>query len=248
MNIQPKTNYSTLFGSLNTSDNGMAGINFSDYASIKNGSYGKLLKAYYAKDDVASDKKSNTKVDADKASEYSAVSSAAKDAAKAADALISKGTESLFKEKDIVSVDEEGKEVTTRGYDMNAIYKSVKSFADKYNAFINKAKKSSSDKVAREADSLANQMNGYYSKLKSVGIEINDNDTLSIDEETFKKSDIGTLKSLFNGNQSTAYQVASKISMIGTTATSEANSAKGYTSAATYADSYSVGNLLNSIV
>ena len=27
----------------------MGGINLSDYASIKNGSYGKLVKAYYAK-------------------------------------------------------------------------------------------------------------------------------------------------------------------------------------------------------
>ena len=37
-------NISSLFGSLN-GNNSFGSINFSDYASIKNGSYGKLLKS-----------------------------------------------------------------------------------------------------------------------------------------------------------------------------------------------------------
>ena len=41
--------YSSLFGGgAPYIDNGMGGINVSDYAMIKNGSYGKLMKAYYA--------------------------------------------------------------------------------------------------------------------------------------------------------------------------------------------------------
>lgn len=40
--------YSSLFGGgAPYIDNGMGGINVSDYAMIKNGSYGKLMKAYY---------------------------------------------------------------------------------------------------------------------------------------------------------------------------------------------------------
>ena len=52
-NINMKNDYSYLFQSMNTSANsGMSGMSsiLSDYSSIKNGSYGKLLKAYYAKD------------------------------------------------------------------------------------------------------------------------------------------------------------------------------------------------------
>ena len=51
--------YSTLFGGgAPYIDSGMGGINVSDYAMIKNGSYGKLMKAYYAKQDA--DKLSQT--------------------------------------------------------------------------------------------------------------------------------------------------------------------------------------------
>ena len=51
--------YSTLFGGgAPYIDSGMGGVNVSDYAMIKNGSYGKLMKAYYAKQDA--DKLSQT--------------------------------------------------------------------------------------------------------------------------------------------------------------------------------------------
>lgn len=43
--------YSYLFGGMQTPSTGSA-FNLSDYAAIKNGSYGKLLKAYYAKQDA----------------------------------------------------------------------------------------------------------------------------------------------------------------------------------------------------
>ncbi|MBP9997021.1 MAG: hypothetical protein KBT19_07065 [Lachnospiraceae bacterium] len=247
MKIQPKNDLSMLFNSLNTSGSALSTINLADYTSIKNGSYGKLLKAYYAKDDVEPKTKDVTK-DKSKTAQYSAVAAAADSVNEAAKPLLKTGSESLFNKKDIKSVDEEGKEVVTKGYDYEAIYKAVNNFADKYNTFITKAKNSSSDKVAREADSLANQMNGYYTKLREVGIEINDDDTLSVNKESLMKADIGSLKSLFDGNRSTTYQVVSKVGMIGSSAKSEANTTKGYNSSANYADSYSVGNLLNSIV
>ena len=43
--------YSTLLGGGTTGGTGASTL-LSDYASIKNGSYGKLLKAYYAKQDA----------------------------------------------------------------------------------------------------------------------------------------------------------------------------------------------------
>lgn len=51
--------FSTLFGGgAPYIDSGMGGVNVSDYAMIKNGSYRKLMKAYYAKQDA--DKLSQT--------------------------------------------------------------------------------------------------------------------------------------------------------------------------------------------
>lgn len=57
MNISMRNDYSYLFNSMNskaTSSNSMYGINLSDYASIKSGGYGKLMKAYYSSDVSAS--------------------------------------------------------------------------------------------------------------------------------------------------------------------------------------------------
>ena len=54
MGINVNMDYSTLFGSLpgaNSSNNIMSGLSgmLSDYSSIRNGSYGKLVSAYYKK-------------------------------------------------------------------------------------------------------------------------------------------------------------------------------------------------------
>ncbi|MBR1598445.1 MAG: hypothetical protein IJ661_06040 [Lachnospiraceae bacterium] len=57
-------NYSSLFASINKSnaDNGWDLSGLADYASIKNGSYGKLVRSSYAKaNSTSSDSNSNTK-------------------------------------------------------------------------------------------------------------------------------------------------------------------------------------------
>ena len=63
--ITGRTDYSALFSSLNGGKStGIGGGSYSlaDYASIKNGSYGKLMKAYYGKNKTAlSDAASATK-------------------------------------------------------------------------------------------------------------------------------------------------------------------------------------------
>ena len=50
IDVSNKQDYSYLFQSMSSSSGGMGNLNFlSDYASIRNGSYGKLLKTYYNK-------------------------------------------------------------------------------------------------------------------------------------------------------------------------------------------------------
>ena len=58
MKINQGTDYSALFSSLNTSS---TGFSLNDYAQIKNGSYGKLMKAYYGKDSASSKTASSSK-------------------------------------------------------------------------------------------------------------------------------------------------------------------------------------------
>ena len=57
-------NISSFFG--NSSTNSFSSFNFADYASIRNGSYGRLLKAYYSQAKQTTTTKSDTDKTADK--------------------------------------------------------------------------------------------------------------------------------------------------------------------------------------
>lgn len=72
-------------------DSGMGGVNVSDYAMIKNGSYGKLMKAYFAKQDA--DKLSQT---GDSPKTLTLMRSSADSLKKSAEAL---GNASLYEKK-----------------------------------------------------------------------------------------------------------------------------------------------------
>ena len=76
----------------------------SDYASIKNGSYGKLLKAYYAKQDAE-----NASVSGDSRQKLTLMRSSADSLKKSADAL---NNPSLWEKKKIKKKDEETGEET----------------------------------------------------------------------------------------------------------------------------------------
>ena len=50
------------FNSAGNSQNSFfSGLNFADYASIRNGSYNKLMKAYYAKNDSSGSSSAGTR-------------------------------------------------------------------------------------------------------------------------------------------------------------------------------------------
>ena len=260
--INQKTDYSQLFASVggNGSNNNSInfGVNLSDYASIKSGSYGKLMKAYYKKVDSSDIKagdstsssivKGSDKYKDDVVSAYNKISSSAEALSDSLDKLVSKGSDSVFTKKNVESTDEKGNTETKYGYDVESIYSAVKDMASKYNNFIDQAKSSTDDNIARQANNLATTVTLSNSKLNAIGITIGDDDKLSIDEEKFRKADMNAVKNLFNGNQSLGYQIASKASMIGTKASSEAKAASGYTGTASYAQTPNVNSILNSIV
>ncbi len=153
--------YSTLFGGgAPYIDSGMGGINVSDYAMIKNGSYGKLMKAYYAKQDA--DKLSQT---GDSSKTLTLMRSSADSLKKSAEAL---GNASLY-EKEIQEKDEEtGEETEVEDYDWDAITKAVKSFVDDYNAVVEQAGNSETKNVLRNAAWMTSiTEKGRQSALKS---------------------------------------------------------------------------------
>lgn len=258
MNISSKPDYSYLFQSLsnnNSSSSSMGNLNFlSDYASIKNGSYTKLLKAYYAKTGdtgtTSSSLSTNTNKQsistaADSAKTLSGIEKAADDLKESADALITKGSKSVFTKKNVTTTNEDGFENTTKEYDTDAIYKAVSQFAQDYNSLVDKAGDSNTQNILSKTESLVNMTKSNEKLLSQIGITIQEDNTLSIDEETFKKADMNTAKSLFNGSGSYAYRVSAQASLIDYAASRESSKANTYTGSGTYSNVYSSGNLLD---
>ncbi len=239
----------SLFGS-SSSDGGLYSL-LSEYNNIRNGSYYKVVKAYYAKQsNKASDSKSSDKSKQSTSTEQNKLTATQSDAQSlqaAADALITKGSKSLFTEKDITTKNEDGTETTVKGYDTDAIYEAVKKFADSYNSLLDSASSTDSKTILNSTLNMTNNTKSYSKLLNKVGITIGKDNKLSIDKEAFKKADMSTVKTLFNGTSSFAYSVSTKASMINISAKSEANRASTYNSRGGYNKNYSTGSMLNGL-
>ncbi len=246
-----RQDYSYLFQSMSSSSGGLGNLNFlSDYASIKNGSYGKLMKAYYGQgkvskevSSIAEQRNKKNATAKDSAETLSSIESAAEGLKDSADTLIKTGTKSVFNKVDVEKTDENGITSTEREYDTNAIYKSVSNFVNDYNKVINQTASSETTRVQNKARSLMGITDANQRLLSKVGISINKDDTLSIDEDTFKKADMATVKTLFNGNGSYAYRVSAQASMIDYTASTEASKANTYTAKGSYNNAYNTGSI-----
>lgn len=235
-------NYSTTSSGSKDSTSSILG----DYASIKNGSYKKLLKAYYAKADSAStDASSSTSLDSTKT--IARIQSAATDLVKSADTLTAKGTKSIFKEKEITTTDASGNKTTTQGYDKEAIYKAVKEFVSDYNTMVDEGAEAESTSILKTTLSMTRLSTTNATLLKEVGITVGSNNKLSINEDTFKKADMNSIKTLFNGANSYAANVSAKASKINSAAVLESLKANTYTNTANYGDAYTAGNIYNSM-
>ena len=248
INIQAKTNYSFLFSGLSsTASNAASGNWLADYASIKNGSYGKLMKAYYAKDSGNSKTAASDITKKDTAKKTLAKVETTTDALKeSADALLATGKKDLFTQKDITTKDENGVESTTKGYDTDAIYNAVNSFVKNYNSVMAAVDDVSDTTVNNRTESLGNTTIANSKQLAKIGITMKNDGTLSLDKDTFMKADMNTVKNLFQGNGSYGYRVSAQSSMINFAADHASTRSSLYTGTAGYTGTYNAGNLFSS--
>lgn len=222
------SDYSYLFSSL-SSNSSSSTINLADYAAIKNGSYGKLLKAYYAKQEEEEAAESG-----DSEQTLSGVKSSADALKESADAL---NDDSLWEKKTVTTKDETtGVETETEDYDWDAITKAVEAFVEDYNNAIEQAGNSDTKGVLCNAAWMTSMVATNENLLSKVGITIGTDNKLSVDTEALKEADISTLKVLFSGNNSLADQISQKANSIGNAATRVSST---YTSSGTYSDTLS---------
>lgn len=204
------TDYSSLFNNMQPASTGGT-FSLGDYAAIKNGSYKKLLKAYYAKQDAEKSAISNESM-----KNSSLVKSSADALKKSANAL---NNEALWEKKE--------------DYDWDAITKAVKSFVDDYNSVVKLAGNSDSKDVLRNAVWMTGMTEANDNLLSKAGITVGKGNQMELNEDVLKKVDIRTLKTLFTGHNSLADKIATKANSISNAA---ARTSGTYKSNGTYSN------------
>lgn len=210
------SNYLGLFQT-NTSNNYSAfgSFSLSDYASIKTGAYKKLLNSYYNPTSNKTSSAVSKLAESKTGKNLTSVRSNADELSKAAEALYTSGSKSLFTQKEISTKDAAGNVTKKTDYDREAINKAINDFVKQYNDVIDAVDNTESSKVLRSGLSLAKQTAVYTKSLADVGISVNYDNTLSVDKEMLEKADINDLKTLFNGVTSFAYRTSQKADSLG---------------------------------
>ncbi len=264
-NLSSAYNTSTLFNSLpeaksgamenltNTLLGNTSAISLTDYASIKNGSYKSLLKAYYAGDNTAKaqEKASREAIRSDYSStvedttaeDTPALTQSAKSLNSAAETLMSTDSDSPFRQKTGYGADE-GDMIN---YDQDKLVSAVKDFADSYNSVLSNASGSNNDKITQSVSDLTAAAKNNSDALARVGIQVGSDGQLSVDENKLKTADVSRLKSLFNEAGSFGAQAGSYASQIGYYSGQEDSGVKsGYSANGAYASASSLADSLYS--
>ena len=230
---------STLFSSMNSSSSGsnFLGINLQDYANIKSGAYGKLMKSYYKMqtgDTKTSSKdkaNSSTSTSKDSSKILANVESAAEELTATAKDLYSTKSNSVFSKKD-------------GNYDSKKISDKLNSFVEDYNDLLTSSAKSTASCIESSIESLKTVTADKSKDLEDIGISV-DSKTgiLSFDSGKFNNADMDQVKKLFNGTGSYAYSVATRASLIDSYAQSEATKSNTYGKNGKYSYNYNSGDL-----
>ena len=233
------------FGSAGSSNSGgnILGIDLAEYSSVTRGSYKKLAKAYYAKygkKQAATESKPVSKKDTAAKTDLKDQANALQ---KAANVLTVTGKNSVFRK---IDVKDEESGITSKQYDTDKIYKAVNDLVDSYNNLIKKSADSNDNAVLRQSLRMVNSSGRNAKLLSKVGIKINSDNTLSLNEETFKQADMNVVKSLFNGNGSFGSGIETVASNISMNINNSLGNNAMYTAGGTFGN-YQTGSLLNDL-
>lgn len=227
-------NYSNLFQGLTTSSG--SNLNFlSDYASIKNGSYGKLLKAYYGtaqnSDTAAASKKSSSDNILDKILEERRNPKVSKDIQEA-NANLTTGLSSLNTSLSTLRNDKTYTDTSNGQSAADKVVSAMKAYVSDYNTVVSAAKGST---LTNKTAYVANMMSSTAAnadKLSEIGVIINPNGTLELNEAKLKAADTSKVQELFSPKDISSYGsvVAARLLFAGTTSSTNASTGSTDTS------------------
>ncbi len=266
MNVSSLTSdsFSTLFSSLAkpTGVNALTSL-MSDYSSIKDGSYGKLLRAYYSMDgedtktqpkDIKDykevkrtdyEKKANAEYEkkqkerlgktTDDASLNGSATKAEKTEASAA-AELADSTAKLMDQdtyKEIETKDASGN--TTKAVDRDKLESAVKDFVSDYNDMVDTGASSSTSGVKTGVKNLGSNTRAASRDLEKIGISVDaKSGHLSVDADKLKEATADEIKRVFSGTNSYGKNVSGNVSSISYYANAQASGNGGYDSSGKY--------------
>ncbi len=223
INVGKNQDYSYLFQSLSSGSGGMGNLNFlSDYASIKNGSYAKLMKTYYGtaqSSSAAASKKSSSGNILDKILDEKKNPKVSKEAQEA-NANLTTGLSSL--KSSVAALQKDGTYTDTANGKSAAdkVVSAMKAFVSDYNNVVSAAKNST---LANKTAYVANMMNSTAAnadKLAEIGVSINGNGTLELNEAKLKEVGVSKVQDLFSSDNIMSYgsMIASRLRFAGAAA------------------------------
>ncbi len=219
------------FGNTSSNSSYTSGLysSLSEYSTIRTGAYKKLLNSYFSKTQSTKASqtgtnyqvKGNSTVEKKQLTEVKdAADSLSSSAAKLTD---TSSTKSLFKNAQSVT---------------GEISSAVKNFVNDYNSLVEEAADTSNSKVTGKVSFMTSQTNAYKSSLENIGITINDDKTLTVDEKKLNSADVNDVKKLFNGSSSMAYQTFVRASSISSAAENASTTSGLYGSDGAYDNYY----------
>ena len=199
--------YSYLFQGL--SGGSLGNLNMlSDYAAIKNGSYGKLLKSYYGNAEsttAASSKKtartSNVLDQILEEKKYPKVSKEAQEA----NSNLTAGISSL--RSTVATLQNADTYVTTEGGTSAAdkVVAAVKNYVSLYNDTVTAAKDSTLTSQTSHVAGMMRSPEANAKKLAEIGITVNRDGTLQLNQDKLKATDISKVQELFTKDDAMSY-------------------------------------------
>ena len=198
--------YSYLFQGLS---GGNGNLNFiSDYASIKNGSYGKLMKSYYgtmnSSSATASGKKADTNNVLDRILEEKKHPTVSKDTQEA-NSNLTTGISSLMKSVSKLQ-DEKTYTATDGGTSAgDKVVSAIKNYVSQYNNVVNAAKNSTLTGKTSHVAAMMRSSEANADKLAEIGVRVNKDGTLEINEGKLKTTDISKVQELFSKDDIMSY-------------------------------------------
>lgn len=216
--------YSGLFQSLSSSS---GNSNFlADYASLKSGSYGRLMKAYYGTTVNSSSTSSGTGTRTSNVLDQileERKNPKVSEEVKEANANLTTGISNL--KKTVASLQNDATYTATQNAQTGQVSQSatdktvsaMKDYVAQYNDVVNASKKST---MTNKTGYIANIMSSTAAnadKLKEIGVTINTDGTLMLNEKKLRETDVTKVQDLFSSKDLMSYgsTVASRLNFAG---------------------------------